>query len=229
MKTIGIIGGLSWVSTVDYYRIINEEVNKHLGGVDAAKIILYSLNYGDIVRLTRQDDWKTIAEMFCDAARKLEQAGADCLLLGANTAHRVADEVRTVINIPLIHISEATANAIAAKKLHVVALLGTRFTMEMDFYHDILRRHGIETIIPGDADRDFIHATIYDELGKGLLLPETKQRYLHIIEQLIEKGAQGIILGCTEIPLLIKPEDVTVPVFDTAEIHAKAAVAFALG
>jgi len=228
MKTIGIIGGLSWVSSVDYYRIINEQVNQRIGGVDAARIILYSINYGDIVRLTRQDDWATITTIFCDAAKKLEMAGADCLLLGANTAHRVASEVQAAIKIPLLHISDVTAKAIEEKKLNTVALLGTKFTMELDFYHDILRNHGIATIIPGDADRDFIHATIYDELGKNVFLPETKQRYLEIINHLIKEGAQGVILGCTEIPLLIKPEDVSVPVFDTAEIHAKAAVEFCL-
>lgn len=228
MRTIGIIGGLSWPSTIDYYRSINELVNQKLGGSEAAKIILYSFNFGDIRELTLRDDWHTITTWACDVARKLEQAGADCVLIGANTMHRIADAIQQSIKIPIIHIAEVTAAAVEEQKIKKVALLGTKFTMELNFYPDALRARGIETIIPGDADRDYIHGTIYNELGKGILNDDMRERYKKIIHDLQQQGAEGVILGCTEIPLLIKQKDSPIPIFDTGLIHSTAAVDFAV-
>ncbi len=228
MKTIGLIGGITWHSTLDYYRLLNEGVNKKLGGSHAAKIILNSLDFAEIKILTEQQDWENIAAIMCKAAKAVEAAGADCLLIGANTMHNIADKVRPVINIPLIHIAEATAGAIKNKKLKTVALLGTKYTMQMDFYKDKLLAHGISTIIPSDAGIEFINRSIYEEFSKGIFLPETKKQYLHIIDKLIGQGAEGIIFGCTEIPILIKQTDCSVPVFDTAYIHSMAAVDFVL-
>jgi len=228
MKTIGLAGGLSWYSTVDYYRIINEQVNIKSGGDEAAKIILYSINYGEIKKLTQEESWDKIIDIICTAAKKIEDAGADCLLIGANTMHKIAGEVQSSINIPLIHIADATAKEIKKKSISTVALLGTKYTMQLDFYRDKLAEYEIETIIPGEEDVQMVNDSIYNELGKGLILPDTKKNYLQLINKLIEQGAEGIILGCTEIPLLIKQKDSPVPVFDTTYIHAMAAVNFAL-
>ena len=229
MKTIGIIGGISWLSSMEYYRLLNEEVNKRLGGVHAGKIILYSVNFAEIKVLTAEDRWDEIAKIINDAARKLEQAGADCILIGANTMHKIANEIQQTIKIPVIHIAEATATQIKKQQLKIVALLGTKYTMQLDFYKDKLSAQGITTIIPGEKEEiEFINTTIYEEMGKGIFLPATKQKFLEIINNLIKKGAEGIVLGCTEIPLLIKQEDCSVPVFDTTQIHSTAAVDFAL-
>jgi aspartate racemase len=228
MKTIGIVGGLTWVSTLDYYRLFNEMVNEKLGGSEAAKIILYSVNFGEIRKLTEAGDWKGIENIISDAAQKLELAGADCVLIGANTMHKIAEEVRATISIPLIHVAEETAKAISSKQIKTVALLGTKYTMQLDFYKDKLLEHGIATIIPCEEDISYINNAIYSEMSKSLFLPETKARFISIINNLIQQGAEGIILGCTEIPILIKQEDCLVPVFDTTWIHAKAAVEFAL-
>jgi aspartate racemase len=229
MKTIGLIGGLSWLSTVDYYRILNETVNQRLGGVHAAKIILNSVNFGEIKELTLNDDWQGIAAIICDAARKTELAGADCLLIGANTMHKIADEVQQSINIPVIHIANVTARAINRRLLKKVALLGTKYTMELEFYANRLAASGIQTIIPPPAERAYVNAAIYEEMGKGLFLPQTKEKFISIIEGLKAQGAEGVILGCTEIPILIKQADSVLPVFDTTLLHATAAVDFALG
>ena len=229
MKTIGIIGGLTWLSTIDYYRYINELVNQRMGGAEAAKIIMYSVNFGEIKRLTEQDNWPAITGIACDCAVKLEQAGADCLLLAVNTLHKVADEIKASVKIPLIHIAAVTAAEAGKMQLKKAALLGTKFTMELPFYREALAKHDIEMIIPGDEERDYIHATIYNELGIGLFTSETKKRYQQIIQQLKEQGADGVILGCTEIPLLIKDEDSDLPLLNTILIHSKAAVEFALG
>lgn len=229
MKTIGLVGGLTWHSTIDYYRFMNQQVNERQGGNTAAKIILNSVNYGEIKKLTQAGDWKGIIEIISDAAKKTETAGADCLLLGANTMHHIAEEVAAAINIPLIHIADATAKAIKGKNISTVALLGTRYTMQFDFYKNKLALHGIKTLIPGEDDVQLINKSIYEELGKGILLPSTKQQYLTIINALVQQGAEGVILGCTEIPLLIKQEDCAVPVFDTTSLHATAAVDFVLG
>ncbi len=228
MKTIGIIGGLTWYSTLDYYRLLNELVNKRLGGVHSAKIILNSVDFAEIKPLTEKEDWSSIAEIICKAARSLELAGADCIMIGANTMHKIAGEIQSVVNIPVIHIGSVTATAIKKAGLKKVALLGTKYTMQLDFYKAKLAENGIETIIPGEAAIRYINNTIYNEFSSGIFLPATKNEYLRIINLLIEQGAEGIILGCTEIPILIKQEDCRVPVFDTTLIHATAAVEYAL-
>ena len=228
MKTIGLIGGLTWYSTLDYYRLLNELVNKRLGGVHAARVILISVDFAEIKPLTEQQDWKGLAEIMCAAAKSIEVAGADCVMIGANTMHKIASEVQAAVNIPVIHIADAVAAAIKDKQLKKVALLGTKYTMQLNFYKDKLSQQGITVIIPGEADIEFINDTIYNEFGKGIFLPERKRQYIHIINALIKEGAEGIILGCTEIPILIKQQDCTVPVFDTALVHAMAAVEFAL-
>ena len=229
MKTIGIVGGLTWHSTLDYYRLLNKEVNRRLGGYHAAKIILNSVDFAEIKVLTEKEDWDGIAVIMCNAARSIEAAGASCLMLGANTMHNIADKVIAFINIPLIHIADAVAIVIKNKSLKKVALLGTKYTMQMAFYKSILAKHGIETIIPSEEDIEYINKSIYVEFSKGIFLPETKKRYLHIIDELVIQGAEGIIFGCTEIPILVKQEDCGVPVFDTGYIHVMAAVDFALG
>jgi aspartate racemase len=228
MKTIGLAGGTSWISSLDYYRLFNEITNHRLGGNEAAKIVLYSVNYGEIVTLTKKGDWDAIAAIMCEAAKKIERAGADCVLLGANTMHNIAERVQEAVQIPLLHIADATAIAIKQKGLKKVALLGTRYTMLFDFYKKKLEGHGIETIIPDEKAIDFVNDAIYNELGKGKFLPQTKQLFIDLINKLADEGAEGTILGCTEIPMLIKQEDTLVPVFDTTLIHATAAVDFAL-
>ncbi len=228
MKTLGLLGGLSWVSTADYYRIINRTINERKGGNEAGRIILYSVNFGEFIPTFDARWWQDAAKRFVDIARKLESAGAEGFLFCANTPHKVADEVRAAINIPLIHIAEVTANAIQARKLRNVALLGTRFTMEEEFFRNKLSAAGIHAIIPDQGDRDFIHGTIFGDLSKGIVTPANKERYLRIVDVLAQRGAEGVILGCTEIPLVVKPEDVSLPLFDTTLLHATAAVDFAL-
>jgi aspartate racemase len=228
MKTIGLVGGLSWISTQDYYRHINQITNNRLGGDEAAELILYSVNFADIKKLTLAGDWDGITRIITKAALTLQNAGADCIMLGANTMHKIADEVQAALGIPLIHIAEATARAIQQKELNKVALLGTQYTMRLDFYKNKLQAAGIETMIPDDDGIDVVNTAIYEEMGKGIFLPKTKQRFIDIIEQLAANGAQGVILGCTEIPMLLKQEDVSIPIFDTAFIHSEAAVDFAV-
>ncbi len=228
MKTIGIIGGLTWLSTADYYRLINQQVNEKMGGVEAGKIIIYSVNFAEIKVLTENNDWDGIASILKEVARKLESAGADCILIGANTMHKIADEVQGAINIPLIHIAEETARVIESKGLKKVALLGTKYTMQLDFYTKKLAAKGLETIIPGEADIAYINNAIYTEMGKGIFLPETKDRFIQIIDKLQHAGAEAVILGCTEIPILIKQDDVNLLVLDTTAIHVDAAVKFAV-
>ncbi|WP_153795795.1 aspartate/glutamate racemase family protein [Foetidibacter luteolus] len=228
MKTIGLIGGLTWLSTLDYYRLLNQLVQDKTNGAATAKIFMYSVDFGEIKRLTEAGDWSSIAVIICTAAKKLQEAGADCLLVGANTMHKIADEIQAAIHIPLIHIADETANAITEKQLKKVALLGTKYTMQLDFYKNKLAAKGIETIIPGKDDIEYINKAIYDEMGRNIFLEETKAGFLRIIHELIEAGAEGVIFGCTEIPILIKQDEVSIPVFDTTEIHTRAAVAFAL-
>jgi aspartate racemase len=229
MKTIGLIGGTSWVSTIDYYRCINKEVNNRMGGNESAKIILHSVNYGEIVTLTQQGDWDGIAAIIIAAAQKLEQSGADCLLLCANTMHRIAARVQAAVAIPLIHIADVTAKAIRQQKALAVLLLGTRYTMHGEFYPERLNQYGVGLFVPDEEETEFINNSIYAELGKDIFLPATKERYIAIIEKYKQKGAAGVILGCTEIPLLLQQSDCPVPVFDTLVLHATAAVDFALG
>lgn len=216
------------MSTADYYRFINEGINEKLGGINFANCVLYSFNYHDIIKNNEGGNWAATLDMVSNACEGLKKCGATAIVLCANTMHKIAAELEQRIGIPVIHIAEATAAAITEKKLKKVGLLGTRFTMEMDFFKDKLREQNIEVIIPGDDDRAFIHHTLHSELSKGITTPETKQRYMEIMDSLISLGAEGIILGCTEIPLLIKQEDVSFPVFDTTRIHSAAAVAYAL-
>ncbi|HQT90449.1 MAG TPA: aspartate/glutamate racemase family protein [Candidatus Kryptobacter bacterium] len=228
MKTLGLIGGTGWVSTVEYYRIINQQINERLGGLSSAKILLYSVNQQEFRPATDQVGLQEFADYLIGVAKRLETAGADCLLLCANTPHMAADLVQKTIRIPLIHIADVTAKAILKKKMKTVGLLGTKFTMEQPFYKDRLAKFGITTLVPEESEREYIHRTIMTELEKAILKDETRKKYLEIINGLVRRGAEGIILGCTEIPLLIKQSDCAIPVFDTTELHAMAAVEFAL-
>jgi aspartate racemase len=229
VKIIGLVGGTSWVSTVDYYRAINELVNRERGGMEFAECILYSYNFAEIKGLTEKQDWKAVLERVSGTCQKLTRAGAQCIVLCANTMHLIADDLARRVDVPIIHIAEATGAVIQARGMSKVGLLGTKFTMEMDFFKKKLADRGIQTVIPGDAARDYIHASIFEELGRGVLEDRMRRRYLEIIAALKADGAQGIVLGCTEIGLLIKPADCDLPLFDTGAIHAAAAVKFALG
>jgi aspartate racemase len=228
MKTLGLIGGVSWVSTIDYYRYINEGMNAKLGGLNFAQCLLYSFSYSEIVNNGLSGNLEATYLRLEEVSKMLEANGVVALVLCANTAHMEADRLQQQLNIPIIHIGVAIADVIKSQGLNKVALLGTKFTMEMDFIKDKIKDKGIEVLIPDEEDRIFIHHTIHDELGKGEIKPETKTRYIQISNDLIAQGAQGVILGCTEIPLLISPEDLSVPTFDTAKIHADAAVDFML-
>ena len=228
MKTLGLIGGTSWVSTVDYYRIINQQINDRLGGLNAARLILYSMNYEEFKPPTDPKDWGLTEKGLINIAKKLEAAGAECIILCANTPHMAADIIQENISVPLIHIAEETSKEIVKHNLNKIGLVGTKFTMEQSFFKEKLSKHGIGTIIPGKKDRDYIHNTIFNELAKGIFSDEIKNNYLEILEDLKQKGAEGIILGCTEIPMLLKPGDCKMKTFDTTLIHATAAVNFAL-
>jgi aspartate racemase len=228
MKTIGLIGGTTWLSTIDYYRIINQEVNRQLGELHSAKLLLYSIDFDEFRTLADAGDWPKLTEWFAGIAQQLQTAGAEAIVLCANTLHLMVPELEQLVQIPIIHVADATVCELRSHDIRKTALLGTKFTMEAAFFKDKLSQRGIEVMIPDADERQFIHQTIFDELDRGLLLTETKVRYLAIIQNLIAKGAESVILGCTEIPLLIKPEDCTVPVFDTTLIHAKAAARFAL-
>jgi len=228
MKTIGIIGGITWLSTAEYYRLINEMINEKLGGVYSAKIILHSVNFHEIKTLTFANDWNAISKIICGIAQKLENAGADCILIGANTMHKIAAEVQASVSIPVINIAAEAGKAIKKLSLRKVALLGTKYTMELGFYQQQLEIFNIETILPNDEDRQYIHDAIYNEMGKNIFLPSTKEKFLGIIDKLAKQGAEGIVLGCTEIPILIKQTDCKILVLDTTYVHAAAAVEFAL-
>ena len=228
MKTIGLVGGTGWVSSVDYYRIINEETNKALGGLQSAKCILFSINFGELMAFKARDDEEGIYAMLLDAANKVIKIGADCILLCANTLHKYADRLEKEISVPMIHIASATAMEIKKMKLSKVGLLGTKYTMEEDFYISKLNRENIDVCVPSAEDRAFIHTTIFEELLKEIFKKESKERIIKIMNKLKIEGAEGIILGCTEIPLIIKAGDFDLPLFNTTEIHARAAVNFAL-
>jgi aspartate racemase len=228
MKTIGLVGGTGWISTIDYYRIINQEVNKRLGGQTTGKIVLYSVDFGEIDALHAKGDFEGVGALLTDASKKLVSIGADCILLCANTMHMHAERVQAAVPVPLIHIVEATAKQIRLKGMKRIGLLGTRMTMEREFYRKKLNDAGIEVLVPDKDEREFIQRTINDELVKNLFLPKSKEGFLEIIERLKSQGAEGVILGCTEIPLLVKQEDTDLPVFDTTLIHSLAAVDFAL-
>jgi aspartate racemase len=229
MKTIGLVGGLSWESSKEYYRIINETVNERLGGLHSAKCILYSLDFAEIRKIQQTKGWDEVTKILIDAAQNLEAAGADIVVICTNTMHKFVPEIQRRIHVPILHIADATAEKILEKGLKKVGLLGTKMTMEEDFYKGRMReRFCIDVLVPDKDERDFIERVIFDELCVGKMNASSKERFKQIIGKLVENGAEGIILGCTEIPLLIKPEDGNVPIFDTAEIHAKAAVEFAL-
>jgi aspartate racemase len=229
MKTIGLLGGMSWESTASYYRAINRIVGDRLGGLHSARIVLYSVEFHEIERLQREGRWTEAGEILADAARRLERAGAECLVICANTMHKVAPQIEEAVTIPLLHVADVTADRIRAAGMRTVGLLGTRYTMEMDFYRDRLKeRHGIEVRIPGSADRETINRVIFDELCRGIVRDGSRAEYRRIVDDLVRDGAEGVISGCTEIGLLLGPDDVPIPLFDTAAIHAEAAASWAL-
>ncbi len=229
MKTIGLIGGMSWESSIQYYRIINETTKARLGGLHSAKSVMVSVDFAEIEALQHEGRWEEAGELMAEAAQSLERAGADCVVLCTNTMHKLADEIQAGIRIPLLHIADATAARIATAGLTTVGLLGTRFTMEEDFYRGRLAcRHGLRVLVPEPAERETVHRVIYDELCHGVIREASRVRYAEIIRSLVSAGAQGIVLGCTEIELLVRPADSPVPVFPTTTIHAVAAVNFAL-
>jgi len=229
MKKIGLIGGTGWVSTIEYYRFINQGINKKLGALNSAHCLIYSLNYEEIDQLVKQDNIDGVYPMVLDAAKKLQSADADFIVLGANTLHMFADKLETSVDLPIVHIADATAGVIKQKNFTKVGLLGTRFTMEMDFYSTRLKRAGIETLTPEKPVRDYIHDKIINEMLHDNFNDETREEFISIINDLEAKGAEGIVLGCTEIPLLVKQKDVKLPLFNTLEIHADAVVDFAVG
>ncbi|MBM3791379.1 MAG: aspartate/glutamate racemase family protein [Acidobacteria bacterium] len=229
MKTIGLIGGMTWHSTLEYYRLINAGVHQRLGGSHSARCILYSVDFDEVERLQGEGGWEALSGFVAEAAGKVERAGADMLLICANTMHKTAEAVEAAVSIPLIHIADAAAAEIQEQGLRTVGLLGTRFTMELDFYRERLeQRHGLMVLIPNEEERETVHDIIYRELGRGIILESSREAYKAVIRSLQLQGAEGIILGCTEIPLLIRPEDCPLPSFDTTAIHAKAAVDMAL-
>ncbi len=230
MRLIGLIGGLSWESSAEYYRIINQATQQRLGGVHSAKTLMYSFDFGEIEALQARGEWEAATRLMVDAAQRLERGGADLLLICSNTMHRMAGEVEAAVAVPLLHIADPTAARIAAAGLRRVGLLGTAFTMEQDFYKGRLSsKFGFDVLVPDAGDRQTVHRIIYDELVKGIVRPDSRDAYRRIIARLVEAGAEAVILGCTEIMLLVKPEDSPVPVFDTTTIHAEAAVDAALG
>jgi aspartate racemase len=229
MKTIGLIGGMSWESSAEYYRIINETVKEKLGGLHSAKIVLVSVDFAEIETLQHEGKWDETARILIAAAQSVERVGVGFLLICTNTMHKVAEDVQKGIQIPLLHIADATAERVKSQGLNRIGLLGTKFTMEETFYKDrLIERHGLEIIIPNESERDCIHRVIYDELCLGEIKGDSRECYVQIMDRLIGEGAQGIILGCTEIGLLVCQEDSPVPLFDTARIHAEAAVEYAL-
>ncbi|AWK05227.1 aspartate racemase [Flavobacterium crocinum] len=229
MRKIGLIGGISWVSTSDYYTLINKGINEKLGGLNFSECLIYSFNYADIKKNNDANDWDSTFEMLFKGCEFLKSGGAEAIILCANTMHLIADKLQKAIDIPIIHIAEVTATAIQKKEIKKVGLLGTKFTMELDFFTDKLSQKGIEALIPeSEEDKDFVHWTIFEELGRGIVTEETKKRCLEIANKLIKNGAEGIILGCTEIPLVIKKGDLSVPIFDTTLIHTQAAIEFQL-
>lgn len=229
MKIIGLIGGMSWESTASYYRLLNTFIKEQLGGMHSAKVIVYSVDFHEIERLQRTADWDSAGALLADVARSLEAAGANCLLIGANTMHKVAPAVEAAVRIPLLHVADATAASVRSVGLSTVGLLGTRFVMEQDFYVDRLRGwHNIGALIPGRRDREIIHRIIYEELVVGKIVAESRKEFERIMATLVAQGAEGIILGCTEFSLLVRPEDCSVRLFDTTSLHARMAIDWAL-
>ena len=229
MKTIGLIGGMSWDSSAEYYRLINEAVKERLGGLHSAQLLLYSVDFAAIERLQHRGDWDAAGAILADAARRLERGGADFLLLCTNTMHKVADAITGAVSIPFVHIADPTATAIRTAGVGTIGLLGTRFTMEQEFYRGRLEgQDGLRVLVPDAADREAVHRIIYDELCLGIISEESRAAYRAIMARLVAQGAEGIILGCTEITLLVSAADATVPLFDTTRLHAEAAALLAL-
>jgi aspartate racemase len=229
MKTIGLIGGMSWESTAIYYRAINERVKQRLGGLHSAKIVLVSIDFAELAALQREERWPEAGEMMVRSARALEAAGADFLVVSANTMHKVAPAIVDAVALPLLHVVDVTATEVRASGARTVGLLGTRFTMEEGFFRERLEsRFGVRAIVPGADDREFVHRVIYDELCLGIVSQESRARFRAIVGRLVENGAEGVILGCTELPMIVSPADSPVPLFDTAQIHAASAADFAL-
>lgn len=228
MKTIGLLGGMSWESTVSYYQIVNTVVKKRLGGLHSAKCLLYSVDFQEIEACQSAGDWEKSAQLLGAAAQNLEKGGADFLVICTNTMHKVAPQIRGMISIPLLHIAEVTADEILARNMRCVALLGTRYTMEEDFYRGVLRDRGITVLIPDTAERAMINEVIFQELCRGEIREASRRQFLAVMEDLARQGARGIILGCTEIGLLVRQQDTALPLFDTAALHAAAAADLAL-
>jgi len=229
MKTIGLIGGMSWESSLEYYRIINEQIKEKLGGLHSAKSLMYSVDFDEIEKLQHQGNWKDATKLMIDAAKRLEMGGADFIVICTNTMHKMADEVQRNIKIPLLHIADATAEKIKAKGLKKVGLLGTKFTMEEDFYKGrLIKKYGLDVLIPNENDRQIVHDVIYQELCLGKINHSSKKQFIRIINNLVKDGAEAVILGCTEIPLLVQQKDVKVLLFDTTRIHAETAVEYSL-
>lgn len=230
MKVIGLLGGMSWESSAEYYRIVNERVRDRLGGLHSARCLMWSFDFAEIEALQHAGRWDEATALLVEAAQRLERGGADFLVLCTNTMHRMAEDLQAAIGLPLLHIADPTAERIKAAGLRRVGLLGTAFTMEQEFYKGrLVERHGLEVLVPDDRDRALVHRVIYDELVRGVVEPSSRAAYREIIGRLVADGAQAVILGCTEIMLLVRPEDSPVPLFDTTTIHAEAAVELALG
>lgn len=228
MRRIGLLGGMSWESTALYYRLLNEEVRDRLGGFHSARLVMASVDFAEVEAMQAAGDWSAAGALLAEEARALESAGAECLVLCTNTMHKVADAIEAAIGIPLLHLADVTADAVRRAGLDAVALLGTRFTMEQPFYADRLRSHGLEVLVPDETDRTLVHDVIYDELVLGVVREGSRAAYVDVVRRLVDRGAQGVVLGCTEIELLIGPGDLEVPVFATTALHARAAVDFAL-
>ena len=230
MKTIGLIGGMSWESTIPYYRHINEAVKQRLGGLHSARIVMVSVDFHDIEAHMRAGRWDKVGAALARAARTLETAGADLLVLATNTMHKVADAITAAVRIPLLHIVDPTAHAIKAAGHHKIGLLGTRFTMEQPFYRERLEtHHGIEVLVPDEPERALLHRVIFEELYLGIIKPESRAQFRAVMQRLVERGAEGVILGCTEFSLLVGAADASVPLFDTTALHAHAAAQAAMG
>ncbi|MCM3778566.1 aspartate/glutamate racemase family protein [Microbacterium hydrocarbonoxydans] len=229
MRTIGVLGGMSWESSLEWYRLANQRVRDRLGGHSSAKIVLDSVDFAEIEAMQARGDWDAAGDLLADRARALESAGAELLVLCTNTMHLVADRIQDAVDIPFLHIADVTAEAVTRADLSAVGLLGTAFTMEQPFYRDRLAAHGIRTLVPDTDDRHAVHTIIYDELVHGEIREESRQRYREVIDRLVEQGAEGVILGCTEIELLVSADDSPVPVFPTTALHVQAAVDRALG
>ena len=228
MRRIGLLGGMSWESTALYYRLLNEDVRERLGGFHSARVVLASVDFAEVERMQAAGDWAAAGRLLAEEARLLQAAGAECVVLCTNTMHKVADAIEAAVDVPLVHLADVTARAVRAAGLDRVALLGTRFTMEQPFYADRLRSHDLDVLVPEPDDMALVHEVIYGELVHGVVREESRAAYVEVVRRLVARGAQGVVLGCTEIELLVGPDDVPVPVFATTALHARAAVDLAL-